>query len=72
MIWYNLCHVFNFFLFSFFVLWDAQQDAKNANIEHVIILSGDHLYRMDYMDFVQVSDPKFDLSLDLHIVEDIE
>ena len=46
-------------------MWDAQQDAKNANIEHVIILSGDHLYRMDYMDFVQVSGPKFDLSLDL-------
>ncbi|CAI0436081.1 unnamed protein product [Linum tenue] len=28
-------------------------DAKNKNVEHVIILSGDHLYRMDYMDFVQ-------------------
>jgi Nucleotidyl transferase len=23
-------------------------------IENVLILSGDHLYRMDYMDFVQV------------------
>ncbi|KAH7427987.1 hypothetical protein KP509_10G070100 [Ceratopteris richardii] len=29
------------------------EDAKNSEIEHVIILSGDHLYRMDYMDFVQ-------------------
>lgn len=29
------------------------EDAKNADIEHVLILSGDHLYRMDYMDFVQ-------------------
>ncbi|CAL1355826.1 unnamed protein product [Linum trigynum] len=29
------------------------EDAKNKNVEHVIILSGDHLYRMDYMDFVQ-------------------
>ncbi|KAJ4824564.1 Glucose-1-phosphate adenylyltransferase large subunit, chloroplastic/amyloplastic [Turnera subulata] len=29
------------------------EDAKNKNVEHVLILSGDHLYRMDYMDFVQ-------------------
>nr|QED40916.1 adenosine diphosphate glucose pyrophosphorylase large subunit 3 [Agave tequilana] len=29
------------------------EDAKNKNIEHILILSGDHLYRMDYMDFVQ-------------------
>ncbi|KAL5780531.1 hypothetical protein ACOSQ2_011268 [Xanthoceras sorbifolium] len=29
------------------------EDAKNKNVEHVVILSGDHLYRMDYMDFVQ-------------------
>ncbi|KQK13346.1 glucose-1-phosphate adenylyltransferase large subunit [Brachypodium distachyon] len=28
-------------------------DAKAKDIEDVIILSGDHLYRMDYMDFVQ-------------------
>ncbi|GER35553.1 glucose-1-phosphate adenylyltransferase [Striga asiatica] len=28
-------------------------DAKNKNVEHILILSGDHLYRMDYMDFVQ-------------------
>ncbi|KAH6776455.1 ADPGLC-PPase large subunit [Perilla frutescens var. hirtella] len=27
--------------------------AKNKNVEHIVILSGDHLYRMDYMDFVQ-------------------
>lgn len=30
------------------------QDAKTKNVEHVLILSGDHLYRMDYMNFVQV------------------
>lgn len=29
------------------------EDAKNKNVEHIVILSGDHLYRMDYMDFVQ-------------------
>lgn len=29
------------------------EDAKNKNVEHVVILSGDHLYRMDYMEFVQ-------------------
>ncbi|GFP98403.1 glucose-1-phosphate adenylyltransferase large subunit chloroplastic/amyloplastic [Phtheirospermum japonicum] len=29
------------------------EDAKNKNVENIIILSGDHLYRMDYMDFVQ-------------------
>ncbi|KAL3695240.1 hypothetical protein R1sor_009316 [Riccia sorocarpa] len=28
-------------------------DVKNSAVEHVLILSGDHLYRMDYMDFVQ-------------------
>eukprot|EP00249_Psilotum_nudum_P021070 c27960_g1_i1 orf=210-1865(+) len=29
------------------------EDYKSKNLEHVLILSGDHLYRMDYMDFVQ-------------------
>ncbi|KAJ4849905.1 Glucose-1-phosphate adenylyltransferase large subunit 1 [Turnera subulata] len=29
------------------------EDAKNRNVENILILSGDHLYRMDYMDFVQ-------------------
>ncbi|KAG6551949.1 hypothetical protein Mapa_006566 [Marchantia paleacea] len=29
------------------------EDAKNKNLEDVLILSGDHLYRMDYMDFVE-------------------
>ncbi|KAE8076988.1 hypothetical protein FH972_015602 [Carpinus fangiana] len=29
------------------------EDARNKEIEDVLILSGDHLYRMDYMDFVQ-------------------
>ncbi|MCL7034535.1 hypothetical protein MKW94_027050 [Papaver nudicaule] len=28
-------------------------DAKNKNIENIMILSGDHIYRTDYMDFVQ-------------------
>ncbi|XP_022981853.1 glucose-1-phosphate adenylyltransferase large subunit 1-like isoform X1 [Cucurbita maxima] len=27
--------------------------AKTKNVENILILSGDHLYRMDYMDFVQ-------------------
>lgn len=27
-------------------------DIKNRSIEDVVILSGDHLYRMDYMKFV--------------------
>ncbi|KAJ8768444.1 hypothetical protein K2173_021597 [Erythroxylum novogranatense] len=29
------------------------EDARGKDIEDVLILSGDHLYRMDYMDFVQ-------------------
>ncbi|XP_031494213.1 glucose-1-phosphate adenylyltransferase large subunit 3, chloroplastic/amyloplastic [Nymphaea colorata] len=29
------------------------EDARGKEIEDVLILSGDHLYRMDYMDFVQ-------------------
>lgn len=29
------------------------EDTKNKNLEHILVLSGDHLYRMDYMDFVQ-------------------
>ncbi|KAG5234824.1 Glucose-1-phosphate adenylyltransferase [Salix suchowensis] len=29
------------------------EDAKNRNIENILILYIDHLYRMNYMDFVQ-------------------
>ncbi|KAK9000450.1 hypothetical protein V6N11_080949 [Hibiscus sabdariffa] len=29
------------------------EDAKNRNIENVVILCGDHVYRMDYMEFLQ-------------------
>ncbi|CAL5199494.1 unnamed protein product [Lathyrus oleraceus] len=29
------------------------EDARSKDIEDVLILSGDHLYRMDYMDFVK-------------------
>ncbi|PON54930.1 Glucose-1-phosphate adenylyltransferase [Parasponia andersonii] len=29
------------------------EDAKTKNVENILILSGDHLYRMNYMDFVQ-------------------
>ncbi|KAK6159489.1 hypothetical protein DH2020_006803 [Rehmannia glutinosa] len=29
------------------------EDAKAKDIDNILILSGDHLYRMDYMDFVQ-------------------
>jgi len=28
-------------------------DIKNRNVEDILILSGDHLYRMDYLDFVK-------------------
>ncbi|KAK4789741.1 hypothetical protein SAY86_017045 [Trapa natans] len=33
-------------------LW-LLEDPKHRNVENILILSGDHLYRMDYMDFVQ-------------------
>ncbi|EPS66248.1 hypothetical protein M569_08527, partial [Genlisea aurea] len=29
------------------------EDTRNKHIEDILVLSGDHLYRMDYMDFVQ-------------------
>jgi len=29
------------------------EDVKNMDVEDVIILSGDHLYHMDYLKFVQ-------------------
>lgn len=29
------------------------EDAKHRHIENILILSGDHLYRMDYMEFLQ-------------------
>ncbi|CAN6469595.1 unnamed protein product [Victoria cruziana] len=29
------------------------EDVKNRHIENILILCGDHLYRMDYMEFVQ-------------------
>ncbi|KOM42331.1 hypothetical protein LR48_Vigan04g252900 [Vigna angularis] len=29
------------------------EDAKNTNVENVLILAGDHLYRMDYMELIQ-------------------
>ncbi|CAK7348577.1 unnamed protein product [Dovyalis caffra] len=29
------------------------EDAKLRHIENILVLSGDHLYRMDYMDFLQ-------------------
>ncbi|XP_028119391.1 glucose-1-phosphate adenylyltransferase large subunit 1, chloroplastic-like [Camellia sinensis] len=29
------------------------EDERSKDVEDVVILSGDHLYRMDYMDFVQ-------------------
>ncbi|ONH91106.1 hypothetical protein PRUPE_8G093400 [Prunus persica] len=32
------------------------EDAKNRDVENVLILCGDHLYRMDYTDFVQQTD----------------
>ena len=41
-------------LFQTLYLSAAMQDARLRHIENILILSGDHLYRMDYMDFVQV------------------
>ncbi|CAO2835125.1 unnamed protein product [Amaranthus hypochondriacus] len=35
---------------QFFWVFD---DSKTMDVEHIVILSGDHLYRMDYMNFVQ-------------------
>ncbi|XP_024536250.1 glucose-1-phosphate adenylyltransferase large subunit 1 [Selaginella moellendorffii] len=29
------------------------EDVRNKDVDYVLVLSGDHLYRMDYMDFVQ-------------------
>ena len=29
------------------------RDIKNRNVEDIVILSGDHLYRMDYKEFVR-------------------
>jgi glucose-1-phosphate adenylyltransferase len=45
------------------------EDAKNQDVENVLILSGDHLYRMDYMDFVQVSLSRPSLSFSLLCVD---
>ncbi|PON79487.1 Glucose-1-phosphate adenylyltransferase [Parasponia andersonii] len=46
------------------------EDAKNRNIENILILSGDHLYRMDYMDFVQSHvDTNADISISCAAVD---
>uniref|UniRef100_A0A7N0V1P2 Glucose-1-phosphate adenylyltransferase n=1 Tax=Kalanchoe fedtschenkoi TaxID=63787 RepID=A0A7N0V1P2_KALFE len=40
------------------------EDTKMKNVEHILILSGDHLYRMNYMDFVQKHvDSKADITV---------
>ncbi|KAH9758789.1 glucose-1-phosphate adenylyltransferase large subunit 2 [Citrus sinensis] len=40
------------------------EDAKNKNVENVLILSGDHLYRMDYTEFLQKHiDTKADITV---------
>ena len=39
---------------TLFMFSASMQDAKLRHIENILILSGDHLYRMNYMDFVQV------------------
>ncbi|XP_062020462.1 glucose-1-phosphate adenylyltransferase large subunit 1-like [Rosa rugosa] len=47
------------------------EDAKNSNVENILILSGDHLYRMDYMDFVQSHvDSNADITLSCAAVGD--
>eukprot|EP00850_Spirogloea_muscicola_P022091 SM000276S10303 [mRNA] locus=s276:80317:89316:- [translate_table: standard] len=46
-------------------------DAKNKTVEDVVILAGDHLYRMDYMDFVQKhKDTNADITLAVLPVDD--
>lgn len=45
------------------------QDARNRNIENVLILCGDHLYRMDYMDFVQVYTVSFLIQFSCTLLE---
>ncbi|KAE8008473.1 hypothetical protein FH972_004980 [Carpinus fangiana] len=47
------------------------EEAKNRHIENILILSGDHLYRMDYMDFVQNHvDRNADITLACAAVDD--
>ncbi|BAT90938.1 Glucose-1-phosphate adenylyltransferase large subunit 1 [Vigna angularis] len=47
------------------------EDAKNQNIENVLILAGDHLYRMDYMDLVQSHvDRNADITVSCAAVDD--
>ncbi|KAG6605069.1 Glucose-1-phosphate adenylyltransferase large subunit 1, partial [Cucurbita argyrosperma subsp. sororia] len=47
------------------------EDAKNRNVENILILAGDHMYRMDYMDFVQNHvDRNADISISCAPVDD--
>ncbi|KAL3614055.1 Glucose-1-phosphate adenylyltransferase large subunit 1 [Castilleja foliolosa] len=47
------------------------EDAKAKDIDNILILSGDHLYRMDYMDFVQNHvDRNADITLSCAPVDD--
>ncbi|XP_073286994.1 glucose-1-phosphate adenylyltransferase large subunit 1-like [Primulina huaijiensis] len=47
------------------------EDAKAKDVDNILILSGDHLYRMDYMDFVQNHiDRNADLTLSCAAVGD--
>lgn len=47
------------------------EDARNKNIENILILSGDQLYRMDYMDLVQKHiDTKADITVSCVPVDD--
>ncbi|XP_057456422.1 glucose-1-phosphate adenylyltransferase large subunit 1-like [Lotus japonicus] len=47
------------------------EDAKHTNIENVLILAGDHLYRMDYMDLVQSHvDRNADITVSCAAVDD--
>nr|AAK27685.1 ADP-glucose pyrophosphorylase large subunit [Brassica rapa subsp. pekinensis] len=49
------------------------EDARSKEIEDVLILSGDHLYRMDYMDFVQdQSTKRRDISISCIPIDDRE
>ncbi|CAL5353533.1 unnamed protein product [Camellia sinensis] len=44
------------------------EDARSKDIEDVLILSGDHLYRMDYMDFVHNHHFGVDLVVDTTVI----
>lgn len=47
------CNVITELDIIFISMCASIQSNRRENIEYIVILSGDQLYRMDYMDFVQ-------------------